>query len=203
MEKQRQIPIYNGELLMSNEILISLVGKTISGDHEAFEQLFLSQQQAIAIVIRRMTTCPQDIDDISQEVAIRIFRHISSLKCPETFGAWLRKLVIHECARHFATRNPITFFESGSLDELENMFAEADADCIPFAHVELLELYAEILAALSKLPKTVRKVAALYCFEKMRYREIAARLGIPVGTVCADLYRARKQLREKLQRTKI
>ena len=181
---------------MATQQTLLLISKTVSGDSDAFEQLILSQKNIIFFIIRRLTDCPEDAEDISQEVALRVFQYIGSLKCPEAFGSWLRKLVIRECMRHLAARRPSDPFED--LMDHENQFPETDPDCLPAIYVERLELRSEILTAFAHMPVTLQKVAVLYYLSGMHYREIAEFLDLTIGTVSAYLFRARKFLSEAL-----
>jgi len=176
--------------------LISLVNKTASGDHEAFEQLLVSQNSLILWIIRRMTDCPYDAEDIRQEVSIRIFRHIASLRHPEAFGSWLRTLVIHECCRHHASRKPCVSLEA--IADYESLNADRGPENAPLTHVEKLELKSSLESAVKRLPEHVRNMFYMrYCCD-MGCCEIADVTGLKAGTVSVMLFRARVQLREKL-----
>ena len=181
---------------MATPQTLLLISKTISGDSDAFEQLILSQKSIIFYIIRRLTNCPEDAEDISQEVALRIFQRISSLRNPEAFGSWVRTIAIRECMHHLAARRPTDPFED--LLDHENQLPETDPDCLPAIYVERLELRAEILAAFTLMPVTLQKVAVLYYLSGMHYREIAEFLDLTIGTVSAYLFRARKFLSKAL-----
>jgi len=173
-----------------------LVSKTISGDREAFEQLLLSQDNAIIFRIRSMAKCAEDAEDIRQEVAMRLYQKIGTLKHPEAFDGWLDKLILRECFRHFAAQKPIVYRDN--LCEYEENLAETNTDCLPFAHAEHLESYAEINAALNNMPKRISDMVILHYEAGMRYREIANVLGVTINSVASGLFRARKQLRKEL-----
>ena len=183
-------------MLNNHQHLSPLISKTASGDHEAFEQLILSQKRIILFIIRGLTDSPHDAEDISQEVAIRIFQCIGSLRRHEAFSSWLHTLVVRESMRHLSARNPASL--SGNLPGDEIQSIETDSDCLPSVYIELIELRAEIRIAFRRMPKTLREVAALHYLRGMRYREIADMLNMTNGTVSAYLFRARKRLREVL-----
>jgi len=180
---------------MTNQIL-SLVIKTISGDREAFEKLLLSQSALIRWLIRKMTDCPEDVEDIQQEVSIRIFQHIASLKRPEAFNSWLRILVVHECKRYLTPRKLCVPIET--IPEQEDHFIETDSDCIPAAHMEKLELKHLIDSALAMLPETIRKMFYMHYDKDMCHDDIGAVFGIKPGTVNVTMFRAKGHLREIL-----
>jgi len=184
--------------MSKHSALHHLVRKTASGDHEAFEQLFLSHRDIIAFKIRRQISCPEDVEDISQKVAMRVFLKIGSLMRPEAFGSWLDTLVINECNRHFQTTDRTTSLEE--LPEYENLLIETNADYLPNAHTERVELRTEIWSKLNKMSEKTRDVFIMYYEGGMCYREIAQRLGTTIGNVSSHIFRAKKLLRKELLR---
>jgi len=175
-----------------------LVLKTASGDHEAFEQLFLLQRDVIAYKIRRQITCPEDVEDISQKVAIRIFLRIGSLMRPEAFGAWLDTLVVNECNRHYQTTDRTTSFEE--LPEYENLLIETNSDYLPSAHTERVELKAEIWNKLYIMSERAGEMFSMHYEYGMCYREIAQCFGTTIGTVSSYMFRVKRRLRKELLR---
>jgi len=181
---------------MTTDNLFLLVGKSIAGDREAFEQLLLSQQPAILFYIRKMTNCPEDAKDINQEVSFRLFQNISKLKRPEAFYLWMRTIVTRECVRHLASRRYCLSIES--LEELDFQFVETDDSRDPFARLERLELYSELESALDSLREPIRNMFHMRYTEEMRCGDIAAYTGINTGVVSVTLFRAKERLRENL-----
>jgi len=175
-----------------------LVLKTASGDHEAFEQLFLSQRDIIAYKIRRQINCPEDVEDITQKVALRVFLKIGSLLHPEAFGSWLDTLVVNECNRHFQTKDQTTSLEE--LPEYENLLIETNTDYLPNAHTERVELKAEIWNNLNRMSEKTKDMFSMHYEYGMCYREIAQYLGMTIGTVSSYMFRAKKRLRKEFLR---
>ena len=183
---------------MPQSYLMPLVLKTASGDGEAYEQLILSQKNNIAFAIRRITDCPEDVEDISQNVAILVYQGIGSLKRPEAFPSWLRTLVVRESLRIIKARIQAEPLEPG--DDLDIRFAETDMDCLPTMYAELLELRADIRSALARMPETLSKVLTLHYLRGMCCREIADFLDTTIGAVSAYLFRARKRMKMEMAR---
>ena len=181
---------------MSKPSVLDLVSKTVSGDREAFEQLMVLRRNTITSKIFMETKNPDEVEDISQKVAIRIYQNIGTLKSPEAFDSWLNKLVLRECFRHFAAKEPTEYLECSDLTE--GMFVETDTDCLPLAYVENLELKEELKGALVRMPEASRRMVILHYEKEMGYREIASCMGVTVGTVSANLNRARNRLRKEL-----
>ena len=176
-----------------------LVCRTVSGEQEAFEQLMYSLKSIISLKIRRHIECPEDVEDIGQEVAIRIFQCIGSLKHPEAFESWLHTLVARECLRYFSSNLQKDSFESFS--EYDSRLIETDEDYMPLARAERLDMQHEIENVLGRMPEVSQKMVALHYGDEMCYREIAEYLGVSIGTVSSILFRVRRKLRKELYRS--
>ena len=181
---------------MSKQILLLLISKSVDGDHEAFEQLLLSQKSIIRWLIHRMTNCREDAEDIHQEVAVRVYQHLPSLKRPESFGMWLRAIVVNECNKHLASQKRCLSIET--FPEWETLLVETDSDCNPFARLEKLELGHAIKSAIENLREPVRNMFHMRYNKNMRCRDIAISTGLKAGTVSVSMFRAKKLLRKKL-----
>ena len=174
----------------------TLVIKTISGDREAFERLIRSQKDRISFQIRNMTNREGDIEDICQDVVIKVYQSISSLKYPEAFTSWLKTIVARECFKHTKNVSQHVYLEDLPSDV---HFVETDKACLPSAHIERLEQSKEITDAIKKLPETSRKVITMYYNEDKSYKNIAEQMDMEIGTVSINLYRAKRRLRKELR----
>jgi len=185
---------------MANDTQItSLVHKTAAGDHEAFEQLINSQSKTINRKIRRMAERREDADDIFQKVMIRVYQRIGTLKSPDAFHSWLHTIVVNECNRHLKSRETIVSFEE--LTEPEINIPDTNEDYLPCAHVEKLERTTKVKEAIERLPETSKKMVVLYYSDDLGYKEIADHMGVTVGAVSVNLFRAKKRLRKELLRS--
>ena len=186
---------------MAKKNQTAIVCKTVAGDCEAFEQLLAMKKCSINCKIQSMIGNPNDIEDVAQEVAIRLFQRIGSLKDPEAFNGWLNTIVTRECLKYFATQSRLALPE-GDCDsaEFEDRFLETDTDFLPSAYTERIELHSRIKTAIDNLPEPNRRMLLLHYEGGKCYREIAAIMGISIGVVCSYLYRTRKRLRKELMR---
>jgi len=176
--------------------LTSLVTRTVSGDSDAFEKLISSQMGLIAYQIRQISNCRNDVEDISQKVAMRVFQGIRTLKHPGAFSSWLRTIVMRECLMHMKTNSPVISIED--LNGFDGYFHETDKDYLPCASAEKNEQAKEISEALGKLPAKSRNMVVLYYSDEMSYKDIADQMGVTVGDVSVNLFRAKKRLRKEM-----
>ena len=178
-----------------------LVIKTIAGDREAFETLLQSQKSLIRWLIRRRTDCPEDAEDIHQEVSLKIYQHIATLKCPEAFSSWLRTIVVRECARYFDFKKRCVHIEP--ILELENHCVETDSDCIPALYTERLEFCAALESAIESLQEPKKRLFNMRYRKGMCCSDIAASTGLKTGTVSVKIFRTKKQLWKILRSSRV
>src|SRR5213595_355923 len=175
--------------------LMQLVG---SGDTAAFEELIERHQALVIGTIGRMLGSNSDVEDIAQQVFIRVWKGASRYRPTAKFTTWLltitRNLVFNEARRR--KRHP-----GDALDVHEGEEALALTD--PARHVpdeELLqaELQLAIEKAIRALPEKQRMAVVLRRYEGKSYEEIGEVLGLTVAAVKSLLFRARTELRSAL-----
>jgi len=188
--------IHTRRIMDNKKTLTSLVNKTVSGDGEAFEKLMNSHMGKIAYQIRSMPYCREYVEDISQKVAMKVFQHIRTLNHPEAFSSWLRTIVTRECLMHLKAEGPVISIED--LPGFGESLYETDKDYLPDAYVERREQEKKISEALKKLPGKSREMIVLYYNDGMCYKDIADQMGVTVGDVSVNLFRAKKRLRKML-----
>ena len=131
--------------------------------------------------------------DVVQEVLMRLWRRGTVLPAADA-GRVLRHLTACECKHQLRTRLRRRDHEDAATE-----LREEDVDSLgPFRTLAGQELGAQIKNALADLNPDLRAAFELYELEGLDYAGIAARLGIPVGTVRSRLSRARAALREGL-----
>jgi RNA polymerase sigma-70 factor, ECF subfamily len=131
----------------------------------------------------RYASNPCEAEDIAQEALLRAWRRRSTLREAGSRKQWLATIVRNEAFRHYSRPRP------DPTDELE--YFEGSEDEIIVSTVER----ADLRAALEVLSDRERALLSLRYEEDLTQPAIAARLGIPEGTVKVQLHRARLKLR--------
>jgi RNA polymerase sigma-70 factor (ECF subfamily) len=156
------------------------------------DQLFKAVQEPLYAYILSITRDRSLSEDILQEVFLRIYRKLPWLREPELFRPWAYRVATRETLRHLKREKRWT-------DQVRD---EALLDAIPapppreaFAP-EILEQLPELVAGVSPAS---RAVIVLYYLHEMPLHEVAALLGIPVGTVKSRLAYGLLRLRQQLQ----
>jgi RNA polymerase sigma-70 factor (ECF subfamily) len=140
----------------------------------------------------RLTGNRHDAEDLTQEVFVRVFRSLSSYT-PGTFEGWLHRITTNLFLDMVRRKARIRF------DALPD-----DAERLPGKDPGPAQIYDDthfdddVQAALDALPPDFRAAVVLCDLEGLSYEEIAATLGIKIGTVRSRIHRGRTQLREAL-----
>lgn len=132
-------------------------------------------------------------EDLTQQVFLTAHRHWEQLRDPAAARAWLFT-ILRRAAQRAHRQQPLapggTVFES----QLEVPLAEVAVATAPESLVDEERLQ----GAINQLSEEYKQVILLYYFEDCPYKEIAARLEIPLGTVMSRLARAKRQLRQTI-----
>ncbi|MGA8456321.1 MAG: RNA polymerase sigma factor SigE [Streptosporangiaceae bacterium] len=142
----------------------------------------------------RLTGNSHDAEDLTQEVFVRVFRSLSSYT-PGTFEGWLHRITTN-LFLDMARRKQRIRFEGLGEDTAARLGdgARSPADAFDDRHLD-----SDIQAALKALAPEYRAAVILCDIEGLSYEEIAAALGIKLGTVRSRIHRGRAQLRTALE----
>jgi len=142
----------------------------------------------------RLTGNPHDAEDLTQEVFVRVFRSLGSYT-PGTFEGWLHRITTNLFLDSARRRQRIRF--EGLGQDAEGRLAAGDPS--PAQAFDERHLDGDIQAALRDLPPEYRAAVVLCDIEGLSYEEIAATLGVKLGTVRSRIHRGRAQLRTALE----
>jgi RNA polymerase sigma-70 factor (ECF subfamily) len=162
-----------------------LVERAGRGDHDAFAVLAREAVTRLDGAARLVLRDPELARDAVQEALIRAWRDLPRLRDPDRFDAWLYRLTINSCldqARR-RRRRPIEV-------ELTPIDVPAASDMSgALADREIVD------AAMRRLDEAGRAIVVLHYFLGLPLTEVAATLGIPIGTVKSRLHRALGEMR--------
>jgi RNA polymerase sigma-70 factor, ECF subfamily len=129
-------------------------------------------------------------EDVVQETYLQAWRSFHRFEPGTNIRAWLFKILFHVINHHWRKNNRLVTV----AEEDEFIFDQLTYE--PPVPQELRD--EDVLAALARLPENYRAVILLADVQEFAYKEIAALLNIPLGTVMSRLSRARKLLRQEL-----
>lgn len=161
-----------------------------SGKEAGYTGLYQKYAKMVFNSIHRLVSERQQAEDLLQEVFVKAFSEINSLKNAESFGGWIKKIAINQSLTFL--RKKKIYFE----DAEEIQIADTEEEELE----ELQELRVEALQnAIAELPVQIRTIVNLYLFENMSQEEIAQTLEIPHATVRSYYHRAKKKIFTKLK----
>ena len=177
-----------------------LMLRTARGNMEAFQQLVERHQALVLGTVARMLGYNSDIEDVAQQVFIRVWRSASRYTPTAKFTTWLltitRNLVFNESRRR--KRHPAVALDAPEAGETLSL--PDPSRSIPDEALLERELEAAIDQAILSLPEKQRLAVVLRRFENKSYEEIADVLNLSVPAVKSVLFRARSELRALLRR---
>jgi RNA polymerase sigma-70 factor (ECF subfamily) len=166
------------------------------GDLKAFEALHRRHVGRVHALCLRMTADPELAGTLTQDVFVRAWRKLDSYRGEGPFGAWLRRLavnvVIEDRRRAARTREREVQDPSGIMTDGGGARGAVMPAGRPEARIDLER-------AILTLPPGARQAFVLHDVNGYRHREIAEMTGLAVGTVKAQLHRARALLRRALE----
>lgn len=178
---------------------VRLMGLVAGGDTVAFETLVERHQALVAGTIARMLGSNSDVEDIAQQVFIRVWKSAARYVARAKFTTWLlkitRNLVFNEMRR--AKRHPHVPVQIDP--EAEEIPLKDEITAPPDATLLQEELQGKIDDAIAQLPDTQRMALVLRRYQELSYEEIAEVLELSVPAIKSLLFRARTELRERLQ----
>lgn len=152
---------------------------------------------------RRLTTTDADADDLVQDTMVRAYRYYDRFEQGTNFKAWLfqiqRNVFVNRYRRNKRERAFMAESNAGSIQDRCTSQASIRAGLAAEHNVERPMIAHAIEEALRDLPEPARSIVVRADVDGWSYKEIAADMGTPIGTVMSRLHRARKLLQSVLQ----
>lgn len=152
----------------------------------------------------RLTGSREHLEDLAQEVFLRLYRALPSFRGESLVSTYLYRITVNvaqnEWKRRKKTDRPLVSISEETHaweDRLEHPNRNAEEQ------MEEQEFRLSVEEQLQGLSQIERTVLVLYHQEERSYEQIAAALGMPIGTIRTHLHRGRKKLRERLQTVQI
>jgi RNA polymerase sigma-70 factor (ECF subfamily) len=162
-----------------------------------FSDATLPHLDAVYTFARHLLRDPSDAEDAVQECYLRALRHFETLRNADV-KPWLFAILHNVCRVEYGRRSRVLLYDaSAEPDKPEGMIPMwQEAQSTPETEM-MRRLDAQTIQGLvAELPEVFREVIVLREIDDLSYREIAAIVGAPVGTVMSRLARARVMLRE-------
>lgn len=182
-----------------------LVQKALEGDEKAFTRLLARYKDAIYFMLLKMVNNRSDAEDLTLEAFGKAFRNLHQYSPTYAFSTWLFKIASNNCI-DFLRRKKGTYIaleNNGDSSENSEVIRLKSKELNP--EEKLIRQQKAILLhnIVRKLKPRYRKLVELRYFLEFSYEEIAKELDIPLGTVKAQLFRAREMLFKLIENTEM
>ncbi|MFN8322953.1 MAG: sigma-70 family RNA polymerase sigma factor [Chitinophagales bacterium] len=182
-----------------------LVNKAKAGDQSAFEKLMTRYRESIYFMVLKMVHNRDDAEDLTIEAFGKAFHNIANYSADFAFSTWLFKIATNNCIDFIRKKR----LQTTSLDQTTSTedgeitpIAVKDHNSNPEESMVKDQRAAKIRLAIEALPVKYRSLIELRYLDELAYEEIAEKLNLPLGTVKAQLFRAKDMLYNALKTTK-
>lgn len=172
-----------------------LVKKAVEGNEKAFADLMERYREAIYFMLLKMVNNPVDAEDLTIEAFGKAFKSIEQYTPTFAFSTWLFKIATNNCIDFIRKKRGTTI----SLDQNEDESEGANytvPESSPDPEENMIKQQKNILMRdiVTRLKPRYRHLVELRYFKEYSYDEIAEEMDLPLGTVKAQLFRARELL---------
>jgi RNA polymerase sigma-70 factor (ECF subfamily) len=183
-----------------------LIDMAVGGDDKAYGKLLSRYRRAVYHMILKMVRNIDDADDLTMESFSKAFKSLHKFKKDFTFSTWLFRIATNNTIDHIRKKKLNTF-------SIENTFTDDDGQPVgidvkdennPDPQETAIRSQKEelIQAYVNMLPGKYQKLVRLRYFHELSYEEIAEELDAPLGTVKAQLHRARELMYDLVKNNK-
>ena len=186
----------------SEEAEQALVERARRGDRDAQRQLWHGHRRWVAAIVLAHRPRAIEVEDLMQEVAVKLLDKVETLRDPGAFRPWLRQIVINVCRGAARQHRPTLSLAASEPRHGETLGgaapAPASAEHGPVQRSAERDAAARVYEHAMGLPPEYREPLLLRCMRGMTYREISDVLDLPVTTIETRLARARRMIRTEL-----
>ncbi|MBS4058098.1 MAG: sigma-70 family RNA polymerase sigma factor [Bacteroidales bacterium] len=172
------------------------------GDQKAYAELLHHYRDSLYFMMLKMTNNPTDADDLTIEAFGKAFKKLGQYTPDYAFSTWLFKIASNNCIDFIRRNNRLNYslnsdFGDLDIDVVGRQIAGHDPD--PEENIIKEQKIVLMREVVEKLKPHYRHLIEMRYFDEMSYEEICSQLHLPLGTVKAQLFRAREFLFEILK----
>lgn len=172
-----------------------LVLSAVNGSQKAYGELFKRYKDAIFFMLLKMVNNKNDAEDLTFEAFGKAFRNIKQYSPKYAFSTWLFKIASNNCIDFLRKKRGNTISIDGRDDSENERSITLESNTLNPEQEFIRDQKAKIMRnEVGRLKERYRRLIELRYFEEFSYEEIAQELNLPIGTVKAQLFRARELL---------
>ena len=177
---------------------LELIEKAKKGSSDAFRELVEKYGRKVYYLALDLTGSPQDAEDLSQDVFMKVSQSLHTFRGEANFGSWLYRITVNTNINHHRRKAFHAMKAVESMDERSWDQRGLSASHNPEKSAESSMIQKHIEEALEQLTPRERAIFVLRHYEDMPLKEIAQVLDVRVGTVKSTLFRSLKTMRKYL-----
>ncbi|RKU24399.1 hypothetical protein C6503_00990 [Candidatus Poribacteria bacterium] len=175
----------------------ALIRRTLDGDQNAFTTLVNKYQKWVHTLVWRKTGDFHIAEEITQDVFLKVYKKLATLKPSDHFTGWLYVIASRRCIAWIRKKQlPTTSLDAMPISELEE-FCYTQYETELGEKISLERQRATVKRLLQKLPESERTVVTLHYLAEMSCEKISEFLGVSPNTIKSRLHRARARLKEQ------
>lgn len=192
----------NPNLSEKAQVDFKLVSTAIKGDQKAYAELMQRYKDSIYFMLLKMVNNRDDADDLTIEAFGKAFKNLHQYTPDYAFSTWLFKIATNNCIDFIRRKKKMTFsidknFETDNGQEMQYEIKSPMLD--PEEKMIKKQKAIVMRDVVEKLKPRYKRLVELRYFQERSYEEIADELQLPLGTVKAQLFRAREFLYQILK----
>ena len=181
----------------------SLIEKARAGDAAAFNSVVLAYRKRIMGTISRLIGRPEDVEDVAQEVFVRLYYSLEQLRSPEVFEPWMYRLTVNAAYDYLRKRKRRQESRMADLADQQVMMADAVAgEKVEAERLEAAETREFVQSLLSEVSEEDRILLMLKEVEGLSLKELEQIYNVNENALKVRLYRARQRVLKAYERTK-
>lgn len=180
---------------------LALVKQAQKGDINAFELLVQRYQQKVGGVISGLIKDYHEIQDVTQDVFIKVYKALPNFRGDSAFYTWIYRIAINTAKNYLVAKGRRIQNSDIEPTEAENYsggFERQNFDT-PDAEYERQEIEKVVHDSIAELPEDLKQAIVLREVDGMSYEEIAEKMDCPIGTVRSRIFRARDAIDNALK----
>jgi len=182
----------------------TLVDRARNGDQQAYAELLGRYRDTIYFMLLKMVNNTSDAEDLTIEAFGKAFKYLDQYTPNFAFSTWLFKIATNNCIDFIRRKRAATISIDHTTEDQDTVTVVIPSDILDpeesMINSQKIKLLHEVV---SKLKPRYRKLVELRYFREYSYEEISEELELPIGTVKAQLFRARELLFNILKSVKI
>jgi RNA polymerase sigma-70 factor (ECF subfamily) len=182
--------------LQDISLLEDLINRSRGGDVKAMEAIYERFNRPLFSLIYRYTSNREVAEDLLQDVFLKIFSNLQTLRKTDTFVSWMYRIAVNTCFGYLrGSKNRVQ--RTVPLNDVKERISKDTAKSSDRLMKKSLD------DAIYSLPTRMKTIFLLHDVQGFKHEEIALMLGCSVGTSKSQLFKARMKIREHLERGKV